>query len=175
MTESKEVKPLSWTDATGDRWSGFIHLADARRLQETQNIDLLDPKSVDVLFGGNPLCRIEAIGELARPQWTAAGLAYDEFAERLVSGPTTFVDATDALRRGLSDFFRRLGRDDLAIVADRAWEALAADADLRRTKASGTKVGEILAAGIQRSEREIDAELDRALATMAIPGQQSGS
>lgn len=168
MTESQ----LQWTDASGNRWSGFISLSDARRLKHSQSIDLLDPRSIEVLFGGDLFQRVEAIGELARPQWTEAGLTYEDFADRLFSGEETFLQATNVLRMGISDFFRRAGRGDLAVVADRAWNTMQAEANLRMARAKGEKVGEILNRSLAESEAALDRELDRVLETL---GNQSGS
>lgn len=166
---------LIWTDTAGTKWNCHIGLAAARRLKQTQEIDLLDPKSVDILFGYDPLKRVEAIAELAREQWTEAGLTYEDFAELLVSGGETFIAASAALKAGLSDFFRRLGRADLAVVADRAWAAIVAENTLRMAKASGPKIGQILDAAIERAGSDIDNELDRVLATVTTAGEPSGT
>ncbi|QDV26938.1 hypothetical protein [Aureliella helgolandensis] len=171
-------QPLKWNDGSGQSWSTTIALSDALRLKQEMAIDILDPKSVEVIFGSDLVRRTEVLGELARPQWEEAGIAYTDFADLLLSGPTTFVDASDALRRGLSDFFRRAGREDLAIVADRAWKAMEAGMQVSVAKASGEKVGKILQAGIDRAEADLDKELDRALATLQAPriaGSSSGS
>ena len=169
MTDQSQ---LQWTDASGDRWSGFIALADAHRLKTTQSIDLLNPQSIEVLFGPDVYKRIEAMGELARPQWTEAGLTYDDFAERLLSGDETLLDASNALRSGISDFFRRIGRADLAVVADRAWKAMESEAQLRLDRAAGEKVGQILEMGLAKSAKGMDDELDRVIETL---GNQSGN
>lgn len=161
--------PKQWTDAHGDKWNCYLTLAAARRLKETQTIDLLELASVEVIFGADPLRRIEALAELLREQWTEAGLTYEDFAERVVGSDNSFLTATAALKAGLSDFFRRLGRTDLATVADRAWTAIVTETKLRESKAAGTKVGKILEAALERSAREIDAELDRALAQLETP------
>jgi hypothetical protein len=162
-----ETPKLNWSDATGGKWHFFISLAAARELKNTQSLDLLDPRCVERLFGADPLARIEAMAELARTQWTEAGLTYANFAELIIGGPTSYDDASAALKAGLADFFRRIGRGDLATVADRAWEAITAEMQLRTQKAAGPKVGEIFAAALKQTDEGIDAELDRALATMA--------
>lgn len=171
--------PLTWRDTNGRPWSCAITLGAAKRLKDTQSIDLLDPNCVDILFGSDPITRIEAIGELLREQWTAADCTYEQFAELLISGDTTFDDATEALKAGLSDFFRRIGRRDLAAVIDRAWDAMTADAELRLSKANGPKVAQIFERTLAESARQIDAELDAALGKMhastPTPGPQSGS
>jgi Arc/MetJ-type ribon-helix-helix transcriptional regulator len=167
-------KPLAWTDEQGDKWSTAIALSDARRLKDQAGVDLLDPKSIEVLFGPDLLGRIEAMGELARPQWEKRELTYDDFADRLIGGPETFADASDALRRALSDFFRRVGREELAVVADRAWEAMAADAQMRIGKAKGDKIGKLLNSGVTRADAEIDRALDAELAKLSS-GPSSGS
>lgn len=171
-----QANKLNWTDATGDRWHFHIPLTAARRLKQNQSIELLEPSCVEILFASDSLKRIEAMAELAREQWTEAGLTYEDFADRIVGNETTFLDASAALKAGLSDFFRRLGRAELATVADRAWDAMAAGMHLRTEKAAGPKVGALLDAAIKRTETEIDAELDRVLEQMAVTtGPPSGS
>lgn len=171
-----ETPTLNWNDASGSNWHFHISLSAARRLKQTQSIDLLEPTCVEILFASDPLKRIEAMAELAREQWNAAGKEYEEFADLIVGNENTFFAASAALKAGLSDFFRRLGRADLATVVDRAWEAMAAEMQVRLAKAGGRKIGDLLDVAVKRTESEIDAELDRALARMGrTTGEPSGS
>jgi hypothetical protein len=154
---------LTWTDAENRKWIAAIAFVDAVRLRDTQQIDLLDPKSIERLFS-DPLIRIEAIAELQRAQWEKLQLNYSQFVDdAILSGERTFADATLALREAISDFFRRLDRRDLAIVADRAWTMMDREQALRMSTASGDKVGQILEASMTRAAAELDAELDRTL------------
>jgi hypothetical protein len=163
---------MSWSDSSDHKWSAAITLAAAKRLKETQSIDLLDPQTMATLFGPDPLVRVEAIAELAREQWQALSLDYAAFAERLLS-PGSFPKATAALRAAISDFFRRLDRNDLAIVSDRAWAAMEADRKLREEEAGGNRVGNILEAAQRRSRNMMESELDKAF--HKINGTESGS
>lgn len=163
---------FTWTDAHSRKWSACISFDDAVRLRERASIDLLDPRSMETLFSSNPLQRVEAMAELARRQWETAGLQYTEFTDALLSTQNSFTDATAALRSAISDFSRRLGRNDLAIVSDRAWESMDMESKIREQKASGEKVTQILQAALARGERQIDDALDKALATL---GNTSGS
>jgi hypothetical protein len=170
-----ETNQMQWTDAQGAHWSTVIKFESAIRLRETQAIDLLNPKSMESLFGADPTLRVEAIAELARPQWEERKLNYLQFVDRLLSGQTTFAEATIALKAALSDFFRRLDRADLAVVADRAWAAMDCERKLRETAANGPKVGKVLEAGLVASEKLIDAGLDKALEEAEKLGNTSGS
>lgn len=171
---------MAWQDANGKRWSTAIKFQDAVRLRESAGIDLLLPATMEQLFGPNPLERIETIAELARPQWQEANLSYTEFADLIVGGPTTLIAATAALRSAITDFFRRLDRNDLAIVVDRAWDAMVKGLQVSIEKASGPKIGQVLQAAIDKMDREIDDGLDKALQSMlgsiqtSIPGRASG-
>lgn len=168
------VQPLCWTDSSGDKWNSAITLAAAKRLKETQSIDLLDPKSMETLFGVDPLVRIEAIAELLREQWsTDRKLTYEQFTDRLLS-PGAFPAATAALRAAISDFFRRLDRNDLAIVSDRAWEAMAAEQQMREREAAGERVGVILDVAQSKAEARMRAALQEAL-NQIQDGPVSGS
>lgn len=173
MNATTKPDQFIWTDADNRRWSAYIKLDDAVRLRETQSIDLLDPHSMEQLFGTNPLTRIEAMAELARRHWTDSGLQYTDFADALISTETSFEMATAALRAAIADFSRRLGRNDLAIVSERAWAAMDLDRRMRESKASGEKVGSVLEAARARSAKEVDEQLDRALAEIA--GKPSGN
>lgn len=170
-----EPNAVQWTDSGGDRWSTAIKFDAAVRLRETQGIDLLNPQSMESMFGADPMTRIEALAELSRPQWEKLGLAYSDFVDRLLSGERTFAEATIALKAALSDFFRRLDRADLAVVADRAWDAMDCERKLRETAAAGEKVGKVLATAVAKSEAEIDKQLDKALAEVEQLGNTSGS
>ena len=169
-----EAEKLVWVDANGKRWSTAIRFQDAVRLRDL-GTDLLVPATMEQIFGKNPLDRIEVLGELARPQWEQAGLAYVDFAGLVLGGETTLADATAALKAALSDFFRRLDRNDLAVVLDRAWDAMVKGLRLAVEKAEGTKVGEILAMSVAKMSRDIDEGLDRAMEKLtAIHGNTSG-
>jgi hypothetical protein len=167
---------LSWSDSSGDKWNAAITLVAALRLRDTQQIDLLDPKSMETLFGVNPLLRVEAIAELAREQWEGRSLDYKAFAERLLS-PGAFPKATAALRAAISDFFRRLDRNDLAIVSDRAWEAMEADRQMREAEAASDSVGVILEAAQRKGKAQMKGALQKALdeiTKLPITGTESG-
>jgi hypothetical protein len=129
---------------------------------------------MESLFGVDPLIRIEAIAELSRPQWEKLGLCYSDFVDRLLGGDRTFAEATIALKAALSDFFRRLDRADLAVVADRAWETMDLDRKLRETAAAGEKVGKVLEAALSKSQAMMDEKLDEALEEVQR-GSKSGS
>lgn len=168
MTEKQ-----SWTDSLGRVWSTAIKAVDAVRLRDSAGIDLLNPNSMESIFGGDPLKRIEAMGELARDHWQGQGLRYEDFADAILSTPTSFIDATAALRVSIADFFRRLGREDLATVVDRAWKVMQIDQRMRLDRANGEKVEQILQEAAKRSEADVDASLDAALDR--IRGKRSGN
>ena len=170
MTEDTK---FTWTDSQGRKWSAYIRFEDAVRLREQNSIDLLDPKSMETLFSQMPLDRVEAMAELARSQWQRENLTYSDFTDALLSTESSFTDATAALRAAISDFSRRLGREDLAIVSDRAWKAMDLESQIRVQKASSEKVGQILDAAREKGARVIDEHLVDALAT--ILGSSSGS
>lgn len=173
QTLQSETANQSWSDSQGRKWSTAIKAIDAVRLRDDSAVDLLDPKAMEVIFGSDPLKRIEVMGELARDQWAHQGLRYEDFADAMLSTPTSFIDATAALRVSIADFFRRLGREDLAAVVDRAWKVMRIDQQMRVEKANGQKVGQILQEAAKRSEADVDASLDAALDK--IRGNRSGS
>lgn len=168
-------KVLGWGDETGRQWSCAIKLGDAQRLKETQGIDILDPSAMEKLFGSGPLVRIEAIGELSRPQWEAAGLTYQDFVDLLIGTDTSFASATAALRAALSDFFRRLDRHDLAIVVDRAWVALVAEMNHQVELANSPMVGKAMDTAVANAMAEKSAKLEKVLKQLETPGELSGS
>ncbi len=123
-------------------------------------------------FWADPLVRIETIAEVCRPQWEASNLTYTDFADLLVGGDSTLLDATVALKVAIADFFRRLGRNELAVVLDRAWETTVKGMALAVEKAGSEKAGRVLSAALERMERDLDQELDRA--TDRLLGTGSG-
>jgi hypothetical protein len=167
------IEKQSWSDSQGRIWSTSIKAVDAVRLRDSAGIDLLNPNSMESIFGGDPLKRIEAMGELARDHWQGLGLQYEDFANAILSTPTSFIDATAALRVSIADFFRRLGREDLATVVDRAWKVMQVDQQMRIAKANGEKVDQILQEAAKQSAADVDASLDAALDR--IRGKHSGS
>jgi hypothetical protein len=171
MTNEKQ----SWSDSQGRTWSTAIKAIDAVRLRDVAGVDLLDPNSMESIFGADPLKRVETMGELAREQWQRLDLRYEDFADAILSTPTSFIDATAALRVSIADFFRRLGREDLAAVVDRAWQVMQVDRQMRIEKANGEKVGKILQAAADQSAADVDASLDAALDKIQIRGKRSGS
>lgn len=168
----------SWKDSEGNVWLTTFKAVDAVRLREAASVDIMDPKSMEQIFGGDPLNRIEVIAELSRRQWEAKGLNYVQFSDLIMSTPTSLIDATTALQASIAYFFRQLGRGDLATVCDRAWEMAVAQAKALEAKAAGEKVGAILQRVAAKGMEAVDAELDRALDAIdhGIPfGSSSGS
>lgn len=167
----------SWKDSEGNVWLTTFKAVDAVRLRESAAVDIMDPKSMEQIFGDS-LYRIEVMAELSRRQWEPKGLNYEQFSDAVMSTPTSLIDATTALQASISYFFRQLGRGDLATVCDRAWEMAVAQAKALEARAGGEKVGAILQKVAAKGMAEVDAELDRALEAIdrGIPfGSLSGS
>lgn len=159
-------KPQSWKDSEGNVWLTSFKAVDAVRLREAAGIDLLDPKTMEAIFGSDlteTLKRVEVLAELARRQWEAKGWTYEQFADSLLSTETSFTEATAGLRASISYFFRQLGRADLATVCDRAWEMMIAQLKAMEEKAGGEKVTRILERAAAKGMEEVERELDRAL------------
>lgn len=165
----------SWKDSEGNLWLTTFKAVDAVRLREAAGIDLLNPKTMEAIFGSDlseTLKRVEVLAELARRQWESKGLTYDQFADALLSTETSFTEATAGLQAAIAYFFRQLGRRDLATVCDRAWEMMVAQLKAMEAKAGGEKVTKLLERAAAKGMEEVDRELDQALADL---GQPSGS
>ncbi len=169
----KTLDQHQWKDSEGTTWSTIFKAVDVVRLRESAGLDLLDPKSMKVIFGTGPLKRIEILAELTRRQWEAKGKSYEEYSDLLLSTETSFVEATAALQKSISYFFLQLGRIDLATVCDRAWEAMVAQANDLAEVAGGEKVGKLLAKASAKGMAAVEAVLDRQLESMER-GETSG-
>lgn len=169
----------TWKDKDGRQWSTTFRSIDAVRLRESAGFDLLNPKSMEKLFGSeltDSLKRAEVIAELNRRQWEQAGLSYEQFADALFSTETSFVEASAALQASIAYFFRQLGRVDMATVCDRAWQMMVAQLKALEAKAGSEKVGKLLEVAAAKGIQAVDRELDQALANLGTPsGDLSGS
>ncbi len=79
----KTLDQHQWKDSEGTTWSTIFKAVDVVRLRESAGLDLLDPKSMKVIFGTGPLKRIEILAELTRRQWEAKGKSYEEYSDLL--------------------------------------------------------------------------------------------
>jgi hypothetical protein len=158
---------LTWTDSTGEQWSCAIRLSDAKRLRDT-GIDLFDPEKLQTLFA-DTLGTIELVGELLRPQWEERGIAYVDFADRVIDGHGVFAAATATLQAAIADFFQRIDRPALAMVIERTANAARTLETQALTNAAGEQVGTLLAAMQAKSQSVFDAEIARALASIERP------
>ena len=152
---------LTWTDAAGTLWNCAIKLSDAKRLRDNGS-DLFNPEHLKSLFT-DTLGTIELLGELLRPQWEERGIPYVDFSDLLLDGEGRFTEATSALQAAIADFFRRIDRPALAMVVERAFQTARALETQALQNAGGEKVAALMAAMHVRSQREFDAEMEKAL------------
>ena len=160
---------LNWNDHTGRQWSCRVDLSDARRLRDNGN-DIFDPRGGIAKLFSDVLETIEFIAELCRPEWEQSGMSYEQFSDCITGGENVFRDASEALKDGLCDFFRRLDRPALAMVIERAWKTATAMETQALENAGGEKVAGLLSAMMVKAQTEFEKAIDAESAKLQKPG-----
>lgn len=154
-----------FTDSQGTNWTPSISIDTARRLKAlAQPIDLLDPKSLSVAIDDLYL-RFDILWECCRRQAEAIGIDVNEFDQRLATAEA-FIAANTAMQEALCDFFLRAGRKDLARLIRLASEAAEGLEKLRVDAANSPKTKAAMDQALAAVEREMEQEIDRALANL---------
>jgi hypothetical protein len=144
----------TFKDSDGREWEIALDLGVAKRLR-ARGFDLLDE---------------ERLAEMSQDIITQADLLFlvcdrqaedrnvsDEDFGRLLT--TCFSDAVDALFRELAFFFRQVGRQAQATIAEKIANASREVQRRAATRLSADKVDRMIAATLDKAEAEIDAQL----------------
>lgn len=155
---------LAWIDAKGQRWSTRITLGDAKRLKEVGQ-DIMSGEFLKGLFG-DPLVTVETIAECLRTQWTERGLTYEQFADLILDSDVSFIKAKEAFKRGLTDFFRRLGLAAQAELVEKAESIAKRLASMTLLSVNGEKMNTFLSEAEAKALASFDEEMDRQIAKL---------
>jgi hypothetical protein len=110
----------TFTDTAGRTWTLTLTIDAAKRVKSLLDVNLLELEAGDASGGPPLLTRLgtdvillcDVIFALVKPQADAAGVSDQEFAAAL--GGDAVLAAQTAFYEELVDFFRKLGRGDLA-------------------------------------------------------------
>ena len=110
----------TFTDTAGRTWTLALTIDAAKRVKSLLDVNLLELEAGDppllTRLGTDVILLCDVIFALVKPQADAAGVSDQEFAAAL--GGDVVLAAQTAFYGELVDFFRKLGRGDLAKAVD---------------------------------------------------------
>jgi len=110
----------TFTDTAGRTWTIALTIDAAKRVKSLLDVNLLELEAGDppllTRLGTDVILLCDVIFALVKPQADAAGVTDEEFGRAL--GGEAILAAQTALYEELVDFFRKLGRGDLAKAVD---------------------------------------------------------
>ena len=110
----------TFPDTTGRTWTVALTIDAAKRVRSLLDVNLLELEAGDppllTRLGTDVILLCDVIFALVKPQADAAGVSDEQFAAAL--GGETILAAQTAFYEELVDFFRKLGRTDLAKAVD---------------------------------------------------------
>ena len=110
----------TFTDNAGRTWTLTLTIDAAKRVKSLLDVNLLELEAGDppllTKLGTDVILLCDAIFALVKPQADAAGVTDEQFAAAM--GGDAILAAQTAFYEELVDFFRKLGRTDLAKAVD---------------------------------------------------------
>ncbi|GMV98592.1 MAG: hypothetical protein AMXMBFR83_29410 [Phycisphaerae bacterium] len=110
----------TFNDTTGRTWTLALTIDAAKRVKSLLDVNLLELEAGDppllTRLGTDVILLCDVIFALVKPQADAAGVSDQEFGAAL--GGDVVLAAQTAFYEELVDFFRKLGRRDLAKAVD---------------------------------------------------------
>ena len=110
----------TFTDNAGRAWTLALTIDAAKRVKSLLDVNLLELEAGDppllTKLGTDVILLCDAIFALVKPQADAAGVTDEQFAAAM--GGDAILAAQTAFYEELVDFFRKLGRSDLAKAVD---------------------------------------------------------
>jgi len=110
----------TFTDSAGRTWTLALTIDAAKRVKSLLDVNLLEPEAGDppllTRLGTDVILLCDTIFALVKPQADAAGVTDEQFAAAM--GGDAILAAQTAFYGELVDFFRKLGRGDLAKAVD---------------------------------------------------------
>lgn len=121
---------IGFVDSVGRRWSLRITVGVIRRVRDALGIDLAnilsDPEILTQL-GRDVVLLVDTLAVVCRPQMDEQGITEEQFAEGLLGD--ALEQATDALLRGIAEFFPEKKRGVVLRLLDKTAEMGAASLD----------------------------------------------
>jgi hypothetical protein len=116
---------------------------------------------------GDPLVTIETIAEALRTQWTERGLTYEQFTDLILDSDVSFIKAKEAFKRGLNDFFRRLGMPAQAELVEKTDGYAKRMQSAAIEQVNSEKMHKFLTMAEQKALERFDETIDRQIANLA--------
>jgi len=143
----------SFLDKNNNRWEVELTVAIARRV-----FDISKPDSLTAVLE-DPYQRFDLLWLLCEQQ--AAKLSIDQSAfDLLVADEATYVAANEALLEAMQSFFRRIGKDSLALLMSKTREAAITLDKMAKEKVAG--MDQTLTQVITSAMAEVDQAITRA-------------
>ena len=106
----------TFTDSAGRTWTPSLTLDAAKRVKSLLDVNLLDLETGDppllTRLGTDVILLCDVVFAIVKPQADSAGVSDEQFGASL--GGDVILAAQTAFYEELVDFFRKLGRSDLA-------------------------------------------------------------
>jgi hypothetical protein len=110
----------TFTDSAGRTWTVSLTIDAAKRVKGLLDVNLLELEAGDppllTKLGTDVILLCDVIFAIVKPQADAAGVTDEQFGAAL--GGEVILAAQTAFYEELVDFFRKLGRTDLAKAVD---------------------------------------------------------
>jgi len=149
-----------FTDTSGASWALEATVTSLRRVLKLTGTDLTELDAGDpplcVRLETNVMLLVDVLYALLEPDATAAGLSDVQFGEQL--GPEGLKAGKEALSRELTDFFRRLGRQDQLKVLEAQATFLSAASARKLSRLEKIDPDALLNALEEQANAKIDQE-----------------
>jgi hypothetical protein len=151
-------------DQSDGEWPISLHMGEIIRIRAESNkrFDLFDPTKDELamtLLNDLPTCW-EVLWYVCSPTAKAREITAEEFGKRL--GDETLLVAQKALFEEWRDFFRRLGREELALVVEKAAKYQAKKIELVKARLNDPLLTNL----DPRVEAQMTAELNRSFGNL---------
>jgi hypothetical protein len=155
--------PMLWKDYCGREYTAKLKLVDAERLKQA-GVDVFAEDFFQRLYSDS-LSLIEIVAEAWRPQWSGQ-LTYEEFVDSVTLEDETLGQVRRAMEAGITDFFRRLLRPELAKLIEKAASANEMSLALMAAKMESNKIDQVLSQAVAKLGRDFDRELEAKIANL---------
>lgn len=144
-----------FTDRNNKDWDCELTIGIARR-----SFDISKPEEVSQLLE-DPYKRFDLLWFICQEQAKAAGIDAIAF-DLLLSDEQTYIAANEALLESIESFFRRIGKESLALLMNKSREAALTLEKIASEKVTGERMNQTLTQVITKAADKIEAEIMKA-------------
>lgn len=155
----------TWIDHTGRKWSVAITVSTIKRVRQLIDVNLLEIADGQLLdkLASDAEFLADTLYAVCKPQADERGVSDVQFGELLAGD--TITEATNALVRGITDFFPQQRR----VVFERLWAKMNTLREATIGMASSKLESQQMDQAIQAQINLASAEMDRRIAEMLTP------